>query len=51
VMGMIRKMNLMGVLIHVKDILFNINKKNKKRLDVLDIARRVIFGIIEREIC
>jgi hypothetical protein len=29
-MGMIRKINLMGVPLHVEDLLFNIDRKSKK---------------------
>jgi hypothetical protein len=30
-MGMIRKINLMGVPLQVEDLLFNIDRKNKER--------------------
>jgi hypothetical protein len=38
-MRMIHKMNLMDVLIQVDEILFNIDRKEKKR-NVLDATRR-----------
>jgi hypothetical protein len=46
VMEMLHKMNLTGVPIQVEYILFNNDRKEQKRRDVFDVARKVIFGKI-----
>jgi hypothetical protein len=44
VMGMIRKINLMGVPLQVEDLLFNIDRKSKEREDALHAERRATSG-------
>jgi hypothetical protein len=44
VLGMIRKINLMGVPLQVEDLLFNIDRKNREREDVSHAGRRVTLG-------
>jgi hypothetical protein len=44
-MGVIRKINLMGVPLQVEDLLFNIDRKNKEGEDASHAGRRAIFGI------
>jgi hypothetical protein len=46
VMGMIRKINLMGVPLQAEDLLFNIDRKNKEREDASRVGRRATFGTI-----
>jgi hypothetical protein len=43
-MGMIRKINLMGVPLQAEDLLFNIDRKNKEREDALHVGRRASLG-------
>jgi hypothetical protein len=45
-MGMIRKINPMGVPLQVEDLLFNIDRKNKEREDASHAGRRVTSGTI-----
>jgi hypothetical protein len=44
VMGMIRKINLMGVPLQVEDLLFNIDRKSKEREDASHARRRATSG-------
>jgi hypothetical protein len=44
-MGMIRKINLMGVPLQVEDLLFNIDRKSKEREDASHVGRRATSGI------
>jgi hypothetical protein len=44
VMGMIRKINLMGVPLQVEDLLFNIDRKKQKREDASHVGRRTTSG-------
>jgi hypothetical protein len=43
-MGMIHKINLMGVPLQVKDLLFNIDRKNKEREYASHAGRRATSG-------
>jgi hypothetical protein len=43
-MGMIRKINLMGVPLQV-DLIFNIGRKSKEREDASHVGRRATSGI------
>jgi hypothetical protein len=45
-MGMIRKINQMGVPLQVEDLLFNIDRKSKEREDSLHAGRRATSGTI-----
>jgi ABC-type multidrug transport system ATPase subunit len=44
VMGMIRKINLMGVPVQVKDIFFNIDMKRQRKKDASHVGRRATSG-------
>jgi hypothetical protein len=44
VMGMIRKINLMGVSLQVEDLLFNVDSKSKERDDTSHAGRRPTSG-------
>jgi hypothetical protein len=46
VMGMIRKINLMGVPLQVEDLLFNIDGKKQKRENVSHAGRRATSGTV-----
>jgi hypothetical protein len=46
VMGMIRKINLMGVPLQVEDLLFNIDRKSKERVDASHAERRATSGTV-----
>jgi hypothetical protein len=46
VMGMIRKIDLMGVPLQVEDLLFNIDKKSKEREDASLAGERATLGTI-----
>jgi hypothetical protein len=46
VMGMIRKINLMGVPLQVEDLLFNIDRKSKEREDASHAGRRATSGTV-----
>jgi hypothetical protein len=43
-MGMIHKINLMGVPLQIKDLLFNIDRKSKEREDASHAGRRNTSG-------
>jgi hypothetical protein len=43
-MGMIRKINLMGVPLQVEDLLFNIDRKSKESEDASHAGRRATSG-------
>jgi hypothetical protein len=45
-MGMIHKINLMGVPLQVEDLLFNITGKSKEREDASHAGRRATSGTI-----
>jgi hypothetical protein len=45
-MGMIHKINLMGVPLRVKDLLFNIDRKGKERENASHAGKRATSGTI-----
>jgi hypothetical protein len=45
-MGMIRKINLMGVPLQVENLLFNIDKKSKEREGASHAGRRATSGTV-----
>jgi hypothetical protein len=50
VMGMIHKINLMGVPLQVEDLLFNIDRKKQRREDASHVRRRATLGTTD-QIC